>query len=344
MLPETLAGFRLPVNRPGGLHCPRMKRIGLLAALALLAAWPAQAQLNGVTAELKLDQDQYLPGEDLQLKVRVMNRSGQEITLGADNDWISMSIFGDNNVPCAKLGEMPVKGEFSLLSGEVGTQSLNPTPYFDFRHLGRYRVTARVRIPQWQQEIVCKPVSFTIGNGVALPNLANLQFGMPLPPGVTNAAPEVRRYSLLKVSYIKEIKLYFRLTDSNGRVLHVFPISRMTSFSDPEAQIDRYNNLHVLSQTGARSFGYAVINPEGRWLARQTYVYTDTRPVLRIDGEGQIFVGGGVRRYSPDDFPPPRPTPPGSDQRVTKSPILRDGARSWMILLGTSANFGTTMS
>jgi hypothetical protein len=284
-----------------------MKKMGLLAALALLAASTVQAQLNGVTAELKLDQDQYLAGEDLQLKVRITNRSGQEITLGADNDWILMSITGENGAPCAKLGDMPIQGEFSLLSGEVGTKALNPTPYFDCRRLGRYRITAKVRIPQWQQEVMCKSVSFTIGSGVALPNLANLQFGMPLPPGVSNAVPEVRTYSLLKVSYIKEIKLYFRLTDSAGKVLRVFPIAGMTSFSDPEAQIDRYNNLHVLHQTGARSFNYAVIGPEGQWIVRQTYMYAGTRPVLRIDADGQIFVAGGARRLSQDDFPAPAP-------------------------------------
>ena len=289
------------------LHCQRMRKIGLLAALALLAAWPLQAQLNGVTAQLQLAQDQYLPGEDLQLKIRITNRSGQEIILGADNDWLVMSIMGENNVACPRLGDMPLQGAFSLLSGEVWTRPLNPTPCFDFRRPGRYRITARIRIPQWRQEMVCKSVSFTVANGVALPNLANLQFGMPPAPGATNAAPEVRSYSLLKASYLKELKLYFRLTDSTGKVLRVFPIARMTSFTVPEAQIDRFNNLHVLSQTGARSFNYCAINPEGQWVVRQTYMYTGTRPVLRVDAEGRIFVAGGARRLSADDFPPPAP-------------------------------------
>lgn len=113
-----------------------MRKIGLLAALALLAAWPLQAQLSGVTAQLQLAQDQYLPGEDLQLKVRITNRSGQEIILGADNDWLVMSIMGEHNVACPRLGDMPLQGGFSLLSGEVGTRPLNPTPCFDFRLAG----------------------------------------------------------------------------------------------------------------------------------------------------------------------------------------------------------------
>ena len=193
----------------------------------------------------------------------------------------------------------------------MGIRPLNPTPYFDFRRLGRYRVTARIRLAQWGQEITCRPVSFTVSTGVPLPNLANLQFGVPQPAGVTNAPPEVRNYSLLKVSFLKEMKLYFRLTDNKGKIMRIFPIARMTSFSEPEAQIDRYNNLHVLSQGGARSFAYCVLAPDGRWVARQTYIYTGTRPVLRVSADGQIFVAGGARRLSTEDFPAAAPESAG---------------------------------
>jgi hypothetical protein len=284
-----------------------MKRIGLLAGLSLLAISTAHAQINGVTAELKLDQTEFLADEDVPLKVRVSNRSGQQITLGAENNWIVLDVSDQNNTPCARLGDMPVQGEFSLESGEAGTRTVNPTPYYDFRQLGRYRVTATVRIPQWHVEIPCKPVSFTVSPGVPLPNLSNLQFGVPLAPGATNTTPEVRSYSLLKVSFFKEMKLYFRLADSRGKILRAFPIGRMLSFSEPEAQIDRLNNLHVLNQNGARSFNYSVINTDGHWIERQTYFYTGTRPVLRPGDDGTIIVAGGVRRLSADDYPPPTP-------------------------------------
>jgi hypothetical protein len=285
-----------------------MKKIASWAAVwLLLTVCSVQAQFHGVTAELKLDQDQYMPGEDIKLKVRIMNRSGQEILLGGAGDWIVLSVVDEKNRSCPKLGEMPIEGEFSLQSGEVGTRTLNPTPYFDFRGAGRYWIMARIRIPQWKQEITCKSVHFSLFSGVALPNLENLQFGMPLAAGVTNAVPEMRKYSLLKVTFLKEMKLYFRLTDSTGRIVRVFPIARMMSFSEPEAQIDRYNNLHVLHQTGARLFSYAVINPDGDWVTRQTYTYNDTRPVLKIGADGKIYVAGGRRQETPDDLPAPAP-------------------------------------
>ena len=278
-----------------------MKQIGWLAALLVLCASSARAQFNGVSATLKLDQDEYLPGEDVQLKVRVVNRSGEEIKLGSDNRWLAVSISQENNVPCPLLGEMPVQGEFTLESGEAGTRTVNPTPYYDFRQMGRYRVTATVHLTQWGDQVTCPPVYFTIGHGVPLPNLENIQFGVPVS---SNGPPEVRAYSLLKVTRLKEESLYLRLTDAHGGILRVIPIARMMSFSNPEAQIDKLNNLHVLHQTGARTFNYSVISRDGLMIKRQTYDYAATRPVLRLTVDGEIFVAGGQRVSSPTDFPP----------------------------------------
>jgi hypothetical protein len=282
-----------------------IRRPFLLGLLAIVAVTSARAQVSGVTAELVLEQTQYLPDEDLQLKVRITNRSGQPLTLGQDDSWISFEIADERGYQVAKLAPMPVAGEFALLSGQVGTRALNPTPYFDFRRSGHYRVGATVRLEQWGETIECKPVTITVANGVPLPNLANLQVGLPLPPGVTNAPPEIRHFSLLKVSYLNELKLYLRLTGDHGRTLRVFPLARMLSFSDPEAQTDRNNNLHVLLQTGAKAFTYAVISPEGRLLAHQMHDYTETRPVLRVTDDREIYVAGGIRRFAADDVPAP---------------------------------------
>ena len=118
--------------------------------------------------------------------------------------------------------------------------------------------------------------------------------------------PEVRKYALQQAIHLKQLKLYARVSDqSESRVFRVFPIGPMISFSKPECQIDKSSNLHVLYQTAAKSFNYSVINSDGRLLVRQTYEYTDTRPVLRVDREGRILIGGGARRGSSNDLPPP---------------------------------------
>jgi hypothetical protein len=283
-----------------------MRKIAIPLVLLAVAVFPAHAQLNGVTAELQLDQHQYLPDEDLQLRVRIVNRSGQPVVLGSDDQWISFEIMGEHEYVVPKLGEMPVKGPMTLLSGQAVTREFNPTPYFGFRRPGPYTLGAIIKIAQWKQEIACKPVAFTVSDGLPLPNLGDLSFGVPPPPGVTNVAPEVRHYGLLKVSYVDQMKLYFRLTDQDGRTLRIFPLARMVSFGDPEAQLDRGNNLHVLLQTGARTFTYCVVDPNGSLLARQFHEYTVTRPSLHVSDSGQIFVAGGRRFLTLNDLPAPQ--------------------------------------
>jgi hypothetical protein len=78
----------------------------------------------------------------------------------------------------------------------------------------------------------------------------------------------------------------------------------MLSFSEPETQLDRFNNLHVLMQTGAQTFTYSVINPDGRLLAQQLHQYTLTRPQLRGADDGSVFVAGGQRVFTEGDIPP----------------------------------------
>ncbi len=287
-----------------------MRKIAVLLVLLCAAVHPASAQVNGVTVELELGQEQYLPDEDLQLKVRIANRSGQPIVLGTDNQWITFDAAGEReHVIVRKLGEMPVKGPFTVLSGQVVTREFNPTPYFDFRRPGHYRMAANFRIAQWKQEMACKAVAFTVTEGVPLPDLGDLTVGLPPAPGLSNAPPEVRRYSLLKVSDLAELQLYFRLTDKDGKTLRVFPLARMLSFSDPKAQIDRANNLHVLSQTGARVFTYFVLDVNGHLLARQFHEYTQRRPSLQISDDGGVFVSGGQRLVTSNDIPAPATAP-----------------------------------
>ena len=283
----------------------------MLLVLLSAAIHGAQGQPNGVTAELEIGQDQYLPDEDVTLKVRIVNRSGQPVVLGTDNHWITFEVVGEHDV-APRLGEMPVMSPFTLLSGQAVSREYHPTPYFGFRRPGRYSLGATVKIPQWKQEISCKPVSFTVAEGVPLPHLGDLTVGVPPPAGVSNAPPELRRYSLLKVTLTDQMKLYFRLTDRLGRTLRVFPLGRMVDFGDPEAQTDRANNLHVLFRTGAHTSTSCVLGPDGSLLARQFHEYTRTRPSLCPGEEGRIIVAGGRRIPTWNDIPAPAPGAAGS--------------------------------
>ena len=282
-----------------------MKRLLSIAGCCFaLAPWaPAQ-----VGVELLLDQDHFLPGESVPVGVRIVNHSGQTLHFGADDHWLDFSIEGRDGHALPAEAVLAVQGLFDVPASTAATRRIDLAPGFNLSRPGVYWVTATVRVAGWDQALVSKRKSFDV---IAGTTLWEADVGVPRPDG---KPPEIRKYALQQAIHLKNMKLYVRVTDPSGaRVIRVFPIGPLISFSRPERQIDRSSNLHVLYQTGARSFNYSVINPDGLLLVRQTYDYTDTRPVLRVDGDGRIHVGGGARRASADDLPTPMLSPPVND-------------------------------
>ncbi|MDB6025791.1 MAG: hypothetical protein JWM68_2014 [Verrucomicrobiales bacterium] len=281
-----------------------MKLANLILAALLISLTSVVAQPNGVGIELALEQDQFLPDEELIAAVRIVNRSGQTLKLGKEADWLTFSIESLDKFIVSKIENPPVQAEFSLESSLAGTKRVNLTPYFNFARSGRYTVTATVKLSQWGTEVTSVAKTFTIMNGT---RLQDIEFGVPL-EGTAAQVPEVRHYILQQAIFLKQMRLYLRITDATRtKTFKLFALAPMTSFTKTEAQLDQFSNLHVLSQTGARSFSYTRINPDGQILSRETHDYTDTsRPVLKYNAEGQVRVFGGIRRITSSDLPAPQ--------------------------------------
>jgi hypothetical protein len=275
--------------------------LGFLAA-SLLAA-PAQ-----ITVEVLLDQDQFLVGESLPVGARITNLSGQTLRLGAETDWLTFDIESARGSVVQKTGDVPVAGEFTLQSSRMATKRVDLAPYFTLTQPGRYFLTATVRITDWPRTIPpSKQKGFDVIEGA---KLWEQEFGIPVPPGVTNATPEVRKYILQQANYLKgQIRLYLRLTDATGsKTFRVFPIGTLLSFSRPEFQVDKFSRLHVLYESGPHSFSYSVFSPDGSLLVKQSYDFKTTRSRLKVDDDGNISVMGGSRHVTPNDLPPPETT------------------------------------
>jgi hypothetical protein len=279
-----------------------MKRIGLWLSLLLASLWPVGAQVN---VEVSQEQDQFLPGESLRTTVRITNRSGQTLSLGAEDNWLTFSVESANAGMVSKVGEVPVTGAFLLESSKTAIKRVDLAPYFSFGQPGRYSIVATMRVRNWDHEIASSPKFFDIVEGA---KLWEQDFGVPKSAGASNAVPEVRRYILQQANYIKsQLRLYLRVMDASGKVLRVAAIGPIFAISRPEPHVDEASNLHVLYQNGARSYSYTMFSPDGTLLKRETYDYVSARPRIGVDEDGKSCVVGGVRRVTATDYPPPPP-------------------------------------
>lgn len=276
-------------------------KIGRILFCVLLFASLGRVSAQ-VTVQVSTEQDQFLPGEAIPAVVRITNRSGQTLTFGQNPDWLKFSMEARDGYLVMKNGDAPVTGEFSLESSEFANIRVNLAPYFQLSKPGHYTITAAVSIPQWKREVLSHPKGFDLIQGARLWEQA---FGVPKKAGDTNSPPEMRRYALQEVNYLRSrITLYAQVINNDGKVDHVLPIGPMISFGQPEPEVDKFSNLHILYQNGPRNFSYVVINPDGELIKRQNYEYT-TRPRIMADADGNLAVVGGTRRISRDDVPPP---------------------------------------
>lgn len=266
------------------------------AGLFLALAFAAQAQIS---VELLVEQDQFLRDESLPVKVRITNRSGQTLRFGPVSEWLNFNVEMRDGRIVQKVNDLSGGEEFTLESSMIATRTVDLSGPYKFDLPGRYNVSAAVKVNDWKEEFTSKPKQVEIVRGT---KLWEQEFGVPVEGG----APEVRKYILQQAQYQKRLMLYLRVADPGERYsIRCIPVGPLVSFSRPEAQVDRANNLHLLFQSGARSFRYFVYDPSAGLLVRQYHEYAQSRPALRMNDAGNIFVNGGVRRILPDDVPPP---------------------------------------
>jgi hypothetical protein len=285
--------------------------LGLLWISIWLA--PVSILLGQVEVELNIEQEQFLPKEDMMVGVRITNFSGQTLRFGRDNRWVKFSVENKEGLLVQQLGQVPVEGEFAVESSQVATRKVNLAPYFDMKKPGRYYITASVFLSEWDKQISTARKGVNVMTGTTM---WKRKVGIP-DTGGEGTPPEMRTYALQQAIHLRRVKLYVRISDPRREeIIRTFSLGPMVSFNQPEAQVDRKSNLHVLYQYHQRSYKYFVIDPEGEVEVRQTHLYTNSRPTLKINQKDEIVIVGGARRISADDIPPYT----ASRQRSTEEP------------------------
>ncbi len=262
-------------------------RLPVFLFLLLALARQAFAQIQ---VELKFPRLQYIAYEPVVATLQITNLAGRDIELrDADGQrWFGFEITTRDGQVVAPLGrdvEMPLRLETS----QTVTRKINLTPRSNIHELGTYHVRANVFFADLNKFFYSPSRVFQVADARPF-----WQRTVGLPEGSGDSS-EVRTYSLLRNRFPDHTKLYVRVEDkSSGAVYSTFPLGRVLSVAEPQAQLDRANRLHVLHCAAPRTWAYSRIGLNGELLAQSTFMETKSRPRLHAAPDGAIAVRGGV--------------------------------------------------
>jgi hypothetical protein len=256
-------------------------------ALFLFLTEAAQAQIQ---VELKFKRLQYVAHEPVMATVAITNLAGRDIDLHNDKgqQWFGFEVNAGEGRLLAPLKQNTPEPTLHVEAGKTVTRKINLTPLFPVQDFGAYHVRANVYFADLNKFFYSQTKVFQVADARPI-----WQKTVGIPDGRPGAG-EVRTYSLLSNRFPDHTSLYVRVENRNrGVVYTTYSLGRVLAYDEPQAEVDRANQLHVLHCAAPRSWAYSHIGLNGELLVHSTFMETKTRPRLRHTADGAIAVRGG---------------------------------------------------
>ena len=261
-------------------------RILIVAVMSAAAAAHAQIQV-----ELNFKRVQYIAHEPILATVTIANNSGRDIDLHDDNGqhWFGFEINAGEGRLLAPLKQNAAEPPLHVESGKTVTRKINLTSLYPVQDFGAYHVRANVYFPDLNKFFYSATKVVQVSDARPI-----WQKTVGVPEGIPGAG-EVRTYSLLSNRFVDHTSLYVRVENrDSGAVYTTYSLGRIIASEDPQAEIDRANQLHVLHCAAPRTWAYSHVGLNGELLAHSTFLETKSRPHLRHTADGAIAVSGGM--------------------------------------------------
>jgi hypothetical protein len=263
-------------------------RLTFLTSSVFLLATAAEAQIQ---VDLKFKRLQYIAYEPVVATVAITNLAGRDIELrDADGQsWLGFELSGSEEQPIAPLSGAKAEPALKIAAGQRVTRQINLTPLYPVNEFGAYHVRTNVYFADLGKFFYSGTRVFEVTDARPI-----WQQTVGVPEG-TAGSGEVRTYSLMTNRFPDHTSLYVRVQDKDrGVVYATYSLGRTISSEQPQAEIDRANQLHVLHCAAPRAWSYARVGLNGELLEHSSFMETKTRPRLLHSANGEIAVRGGV--------------------------------------------------
>jgi hypothetical protein len=268
------------------LSWPASLAFAAVAMTAFTGAARAQIQV-----ELKLPRLQYISYEPVVARLAITNLAGRDVDLrdGEAQPWFGFEITGRDGQPIGPVVAYKPEATLNVPAGKTITQKINLTPLYPIHDFGTYRVRANVYFADLNRFFYSQTKVFQITDARPV-----WQKTVGIPEGNPGAGGE-RTYSLLSNRFPDHTSLYVRVEDrSSGAVYATYSLGRIIALDEPQAELDRANQLHILHCAAPRSWAYSLVGLNGELLRHSAFMETKTRPRLRHATDGTVLVMGGT--------------------------------------------------
>jgi hypothetical protein len=266
------------------------RRIKFACGVACLLGAAAQAR-GQLQIELNLKRLQYIAYEPIFATVGITNLAGRDVDLhDADGQaWFGFEITGKEGEPIAAVTPNSTQPPLKIPAGKKVTQRINLTPLYPVHDFGTYHVRAHIYFADLSKFFYSQAKVFEVTDARPVwQRTVGVADGAPM-PGKT------RTYSLLSNRFPDHTALYVRVEDKDsGAVYATYSLGRSIEFGEPQAEIDRDNQLYVLHCTAPRVWQYSRVGLDGQLLAHSSFMETKTRPRLVHLDDGKVAVRGGM--------------------------------------------------
>jgi hypothetical protein len=266
----------------------RMMRLAPLLGCLPLCVSGVQAQIQ---VDLKLPRLQYIAYEPVVATIGITNLAGRDVDLrdGDGQAWFGFEITGQEGQTIGPLksdtGQPPLKIE----AGKRVTQKINLTPLYPVHDFGTYHLRAHIYFADLNRFFYSQTKVFEVTDARRV-----WQKTVGMPEG--NSGPgDVRTYTLLSNRFPDHTSIYVRVENRDtGIVYATYSLGRILASDEPQAEVDRANQLHVLHCAAPRTWAYSRVGLNGELLSHSSFLETKVRPRLFHAVDGMVTVRGGM--------------------------------------------------
>ena len=244
-----------------------------------------------IQVDLKFKRLQYIAYEPVMATLGITNLAGRDVDLhdSEGQAWFGFEVTGSEGQPIAPTATGSTQAPLKIEAGQKVTQRIDLAALYSVHDFGTYHVRAHIYFADLGKFFYSASRVFEVTDARPI-----WQQTVGIPDGV--AAPgDARTYSLLSNRFPDHTALYVRVQDRDtGIVYATYSLGRSIAFEQPQAEIDRANQLHVLHCAAPRAWTYSRVGLNGELLGHSSFMETKTRPRLVRSANGEVAVQGGV--------------------------------------------------